>query len=284
VLTDALSVLPKALFLSLLVLVGNPLVVMTVMGLSGYTKKTSFKAGIAGAQISEFSFILLLLANQTGHIDTEVLSLITVVALITIAVSTYIIIYSDPLYNAFEKYLSLFERHKVRADNDSGERFELVLFGYHKGGREFLRVFQQLKKSHVVVDYDPGVIDFLERHHTRFVYGDATDLELLAEINLQYAKLIASTITDFPTNTFLANWLAANNRRAVFICTADTIEQAAELYSIGASYVMLPHYIGSEKIGAFIKKSGLKKSEFRKYRDAHLAYLQSHYDAQPTEL
>ena len=41
---------------------------------------------------------------------------------------------------------------------------------------------------------------------------------------------------------------------------------------------MLPHYIGSEKIGAFIKKSGLKKSEFKKYREKHLAYLQSHYE------
>jgi Kef-type K+ transport system membrane component KefB len=283
ILQNVIAIMPKALILSAIVLVCNPIIVMTVMGLSGYTKKTSFKAGIAGAQISEFSFILLLLANKQGQISTEVLSLITLVALITIAVSTYIIIYADPLYNLFERYLSMFERHKVHSDHDRGEKFELVLFGYQKGGREFLRVFQQLKRSHIVVDYDPSVIDILENNHDRYIYGDATDLELLNEIHLVHAKLVVSMITDFVTNQFLNNWLAANNPHAVYICTADTIEQAAELYSLGAAYVMLPHYIGSEKIGAFIKKSGLKKSEFKRYREKHLAYLQTHYQEFTTD-
>lgn len=272
------AILPRALFLSVLVLVGNPIIVMTIMGLSGYTKKTSFKAGIAGAQVSEFSFIMLLLANQQGQVSTEVVSLITVVALITIAVSSYVIIYADPIYNKLEKYLGVFERKKLHGDNERREHFELVLFGYHKGGREFLDIFKQLKKSYVVVDYDPDVIDILESKQYRYVYGDVTDLELLGEINLDTSKLVVSMITDFPTNQFLANWLAAHNPHAVYICTADTIEQAAELYSLGVAYVILPHFIGTEKIGNFIKHSGLKKSEFKHYREKHLAYLQTHYE------
>lgn len=278
ILADVVSILPRALFLSALVLVGNPLIVMTIMGLSGYTKKTSFKAGIAGAQVSEFSFILLLLANQLGQVSNEVLSLITVVALITIAVSSYVIIYSDQLYNLLEPYLTIFERRKVRSEHERTEHFDLVLFGYQKGGGEFLSVFEQLKKPYVVVDYDPEVIDILESKHTRFVYGDATDLELLSEINLETSKLIVSMITDFPTNQFLSNWITNHNSGAVYICTADTLEQAAELYTLGAAYVILPHYLGTEKIGAFIKKSGLKKSEFKQYREKHLAYLQTHYE------
>jgi Trk K+ transport system NAD-binding subunit len=278
ILSDVMAILPRALMLSALVLVGNPIVVMIIMGLSGYTKKTSFKTGIAGAQVSEFSFILLLLANQLGQVTTEVLSLITVVALITIAVSSYVIIYSDQLYAIFERYLALFERHKVRSEHEHTEHFDLVLFGYHKGGAEFLHVFEQLKKPHVVVDYDPDVIDQLETKQSRYVYGDATDQELLNEINLETSKLVVSMITDFPTNQFLANWLNNHNPNAVFICTADKIEQAAELYGQGAAYVILPHYLGSEKISAFIKKSGLKKSEFKQYREKHLAYLQTHYE------
>jgi Kef-type K+ transport system membrane component KefB len=278
VLSDVVSILPRALLLSAVVLVGNPIVVMTIMGLSGYTKKTSFKTGIAGAQVSEFSFILLLLANQLGQVSNSVLSLVTVVALITIAVSSYVITYSDQLYTFFERYLSLFERHKVRSEHEHTEHFDLVLFGYHKGGRDFLHVFEQLKKPYVVVDYDPDVIDTLEAKQNRYVYGDATDLELLSEINLETSKLVVSMITDFPTNQFLANWLAAHNPRTVFICTADSLEQAADLYSQGVAYVILPHFLGTEKIGAFIKRSGLKKSEFKQYREKHLAYLQTHYE------
>jgi Kef-type K+ transport system membrane component KefB/Trk K+ transport system NAD-binding subunit len=275
---DVMKILPQALFLSALVLIANPIIVMTIMGLSGYTKKTSFKTGIAGAQVSEFSFILLLLANQLGQVSNAVLSLVTVVALITIAVSSYVIIYSDQLYALFERYLALFERHKVHSKREHTEHFDLVLFGYHKGGREFLSVFEQLKKPFVVVDYDPDVVDILEAKQIRYVYGDASDMEMLSEINLETSKLIVSMITDFPTNQFLANWLAAHNPHAVFICTADTIEQAAELYGLGVTYVILPHFLGTEKIGAFIKHSGLKKSEFKQYREKHLAYLQTHYE------
>lgn len=273
------EVWPQALILSSLVLIGNPLIVMTVMGLSGYTKKSSFKVGIAGAQVSEFSFILLLLANKMGQISDSALSLVMLTALFTIAVSTYVIIYSDQLYAVFEKYLRLFERQKVRIEHERVPHYDLVLIGYQKGGNEFLKVFRQLHHSHIVIDYDPAIIDTLEHNDVNYLYGDVTDPELLNEIDLERSKLIVSNISDIPTNQFLLTWLEKHNPNAVFICSADTIEQAAELYSLGAAYVLLPHYIGSEKIGAFIKKSGLKKSEFKKYREKHLAYLQSHYSA-----
>lgn len=277
-LAQVVEVLPHAVLFSILVGLLNPLIVMSVMGLSGYTKKTSFKAGLTGAQVSEFSLILLLLAFNQGHISQEITSLITVVAFITIAVSTYTITYADSLYEIFERYIRMFERKIVHEKKETRHHYELALLGYQKGGYEFVRVFKQLKKPYVVVDYDPSVIDTLEHKQIDFVYGDVTDLELLEEVNLEHTKLIVSTITDFPTNAFLSKWLEKENPNSVFICNADTIDEAAELYSIGAEYVMLPHYIGSEQIGSFIKKSGLKKSEFKKYREKHLAYLQDHYD------
>jgi Trk K+ transport system NAD-binding subunit len=155
--------------------------------------------------------------------------------------------------------------------------YELVLFGYQRGGHEFVKVFKNLKKKYVVIDYDPAAIDDLERHHIDYLYGDATDVELLEEAGLDHAKMVVSTITDHETNRFLVSLVERINPHCVIITHADTVEQAAELYELGAGYVMMPHYIGSEKIGAFIKKSGFKKSEFRKFREKHLAYLQSHY-------
>lgn len=272
------NILPRAGILSLLVLVANPIIVMTVMGLGGYTKKTSFKTGLAGAQVSEFSLILLLLANKLGHVNQEVLSLVTVVGLITIGISTYLILYSDKLYVLFERYLGLFERRKLKEGRESKKHFELVLVGYQKGGEEFLKVFKQLGRPYVVVDYDPTAIDILERSDAEYLYGDITDPEMLEEINLEHSKLIVSTITDMAINSMMADWLEHNNPGAVFIATADNTEEAAELYGKGVAYVILPHYIGSEKISAFIKRNGFNKTEFKKYREKHLAYLQSHYD------
>ena len=122
------------------------------------------------------------------------------------------------------------------------------------------------------------MIDVLDNNNESYMYGDVTDPELLEELNLEHAKLVVSTITDLSTNMQIAKWLEKNNPHAVYIATADTAEEAAELYEQGASYVVLPHYIGSEKISSFLKKNGLSKTEFRHYREKHLLYLQTHHE------
>lgn len=272
--------LPAILLGSFIVIVLKPLVVLIIMGLMGYTKRTSFKAAIAMAQVSEFSLIFVVLGNKQGLVSNDLVSVLTFVTLISIAVSTYLILYADKLFLLFERDLSLFERRKHHFERESRHRFDLVLFGYQKGGHEFVKVFKGLKKPFVVIDYDPEVIDILEAQHVNYIYGDAGDIELLEEVSLDKTKLIVSTISDHETNVFMTKLLSEINPHAVIILHADTVEEAAELYELGASYVVIPHYIGSEKIGAFIRKSGLKKSEFKKYREKHLAYLQTHYDVE----
>ncbi|HEX9679421.1 MAG TPA: cation:proton antiporter [Candidatus Saccharimonadales bacterium] len=277
-LSNILGNLPHALLLALFVLVGNPLIVIMIMGVLGYTKKTSFKAGLAVAQISEFSLVLILLGRDLGNISEDIVSLITLVALITIAASTYMILYSDELYKLTEKYLKLFERRKVRYDQESAAQYSIVLFGYKKGGAEFIRTFKQMNKPFVVIDYDPEVIDHLDHRGMNYIYGDALDLELLEEAGVNHAKLVVSTITDHNTNKILLEQVVKLNKRAVLICQSDTPKDAAELYQLGATYVMMPHYIGSEQIGNFIKKKGLSKVEFNKFRQKHIADLESHYE------
>lgn len=271
------KIIPLIVFSSLVVVIFKPLVVLILMGLLGYTKRTNFKTAVAMGQVSEFSLVLIILANQQGLIATRLVSAVTLIALITIAVSTYLTLYNEQIYRILEKSLALFERERPRFDRESRHHYEMVLFGYNKGGHEFLKVFESLKKSFTVVDYDPEAIESLEHHKAHFLYGDATDIELLEEIGLDKSRLVVSTITDDETNTFLVRLLGEINPRCVVIVHADTAEQAQALYDLGASYVMLPHYIGSEKIGAFIKRNGFSKREFKRYRERHLAYLHSQY-------
>lgn len=271
------SEIPIVLALSLIVILLKPLIVMAIMGIQGYTKNTSFKAGINLSQISEFSLVLVVLAYQQNLVRPELVTIITLVALITIAYSAYAITYSNQLYILLEKRLVMFERKRKKVDRTKTVKYDMILFGYNRGGQEFIRVAKSMNKKYVVVDYDPEVAEVLVEKDVPLVYGDATDPELLEELNLPYAKMIVSTVSDHQTNLFLAHYLEQINPSAVFICNADTAQQASELYEEGTSYVMMPHYIGSEKIGSFIKRNGYNKSEFRKFRENHLKYLETHY-------
>ena len=272
-LNNLVSAIVPAIVFSLLVIIVKPFIVLTTMGIMGYTKRTSFKTAISLAQISEFSLVFSVIATSEHLVPAAVGAIITLVAIMTIAASTYLIQYDDKLFNLLEGQLRLFERKVVKDELKRTSNYPLVLFGYHRGGHEFIRTFQGMHKRFVVVDYNPEVIESLERQHIHYLYGDATDIELLEEISIQDSKLVVSMITDFSTNQTLLTHLRHDNEKAVFICHADDYDEAAALYKLGATYVMLPHFIGSEQISNFIKRKGLSHEAFDTYRQKHLINL-----------
>lgn len=262
-----------ALILSLVVIVIKPVIVMTCLVLFGYTKRTSFKTAINLSQISEFSIILITLAYSSGLVGDSLTAIITIVAIVSIATSTYLMQYDNKILTKLEKRFRFFRESINREEEKVIRGHDLILFGYKKGGHEFVKTFRQMRKKYIIVDYNPLVIESLERQHLPFVYGDATDLELLHEIGVKQAKLIVSTITDFSTNEQLIRHIHRINPHTVIVCHADNYEEATALYRHGATYVMLPHYIGSERISAFIRKHGTDHKAFNNYRQKHLLNL-----------
>ncbi len=270
---DLSAVLVPAVILSALVICFNPIIIASTLGLLGYTRKISFKVGIGMAQISEFSLVFAILAERQGRLSSETLSILAMVGLITIAVSTYMITYADQIYGFLEDHFKMFERKKAQVSQTEAADYPIVMFGYKKGGSDYVKTFKSMRKKFVIIDYDPQVIDEIERHKYHYIYGDATDIELLDEVGIESAKLIVSTIADHETNSFLVGHVHSINQSAVIICHSDTAEQSLELYEKGASYVIMPHTIGSEKISSFIKRKGLKNSEFEKFREKHVSSL-----------
>lgn len=256
--------------LAVIMLVGKPFLVLSSLGSQRYTKLTSFKAAVHLTQVSEFSIIFVGLAASKHVVSQDIVALITLVAFITIGISSYFTKHADGLYRVFERPLRHFERSSASEPHQHSALYPIILVGYHKGGHEFLKTFRDMKQRYLVVDYDPEIIESLETQGIRHAYGDATDAEFLTEINVGRAQLVVSTMTDIATNLLLLEYIRRRNQKSSFICHANNYEEAATLYEHGASYVSLPHYIGSERISSFIKRHGLDHDALAQYRDKHL--------------
>lgn len=280
VLENFSQLLIPALVLSLFVLIGNPIIVIVLMNLLGFKRKTGFLAGLTVAQISEFSLILATLGFSVGHLSQEVLSLITLVGLITITGSTYFILYSEKIYPRVEKVLKLLELRKSNkeAARGSDEVFDLVLFGYDRVGRDFVSVFQKLEKKFVVVDFNPDSIKRLEQESIPFRFGDAEDVEFLDDLGLAQIKLSVSTIPDFETNLLLTKRIKELNPKAIAIAISHDVREAQELYDAGASYVIMPHYLGAQYATHLISRLGLDTNAFIEEKEKHLSYLGRKYE------
>ncbi|MBL7100540.1 MAG: cation:proton antiporter [Nanoarchaeota archaeon] len=261
---------------SAFILIGNPLIVMVLMGWLGYTSRNSFLAGLTVAQISEFSLILIALGVKVGHLTNEILSFVTAVGLITIAGSTYMIHHADKLYNYLSKYLVVFERSGKKIDEYKYHKhwdYDIILFGCDCTGYYLLESLKKIKKKLLVVDYNPETITDLAKEGVDCRYGDASDSELLDELNLSKAKIVISTIPDLNTNLLLTHKIRESNKKTIIIAVSHQIDEAMELYDKGATYIIMPHFLGGHHASMIVSKHGLNISKFLEEREKHILSL-----------
>jgi len=267
--------LPIAVF-SIFILVGNPLIVMVLMGLLKYTKRNSFLAGLTVAQISEFSLILVALGVRVGHLSNEILSFVTAIGLTTIFGSTYLIMHANKIYPRISKLLGIFERRGRKVDEHiyhKGKHYDVILFGYDRIGFSLLEPIKKINKKFLVVDYDPQKITDLAKEGYECRYGDANDPEMLNELDFSGAKMVVSTISDIETDLMLIKKVRKHNKKAIIIIVSYNIREAIKLYESGATYVVMPHFLGGEYASTLIHKHGINLNEFLKEKTKHMGHL-----------
>lgn len=196
---------------SLFVLFGNPLIVMAIMGYMGYRKRTGFLAGLTVAQISEFSLILAALGLSLGHLNQEVVGLITLVGLITISASTYMILYSHQIYERYSRFLSIFERRiPYREMNDAAEaekNIDILLVGLGRFGASVASNLAKRDCPFMAVDFDPEAVRRHSRDGYSVRYGDVENPEFVASLPLDKINWVVSTVRDSQINRMLLHGL-----------------------------------------------------------------------------
>ncbi len=186
-----------AIVLSLFVLIGNPLIVMAIMGYLGYRKRTGFLAGLTVAQISEFSLIFMGLGIAIGHVNDEALGLVTLVGLVTIALSVYMITWSHQIYDVLEPALGIFERRRPTREDAATEdatRHDFVIFGLGAYGLRIARGLRESGHSVLGVDFDPAALATWRAEGFEGRFGDATDPEYVAHLPLSGTRAVISAV------------------------------------------------------------------------------------------
>lgn len=204
--TDAFSQIIPALVLSAFVLIGNPLIVLIIMGVMGYPKKVSFRAGLTVAQISEFSLILVALGLSLGQVDESVLGLVTIVGVVTIGLSTYLILYSEQIYDRLAPALSIFERKQAAGVVDTealAHPYDAIVVGGGRFGGSIIQGLRDRNAVVFVVDHDPAVIRAIREAGFDCLYGDVGEPEFAAYLPLAEARSIVCAVPDPVTNLLM---------------------------------------------------------------------------------
>lgn len=238
------ELLPAAV-LSAFVLVGNPLIVMAIMGYMGYRKRTGFLAGLTVAQISEFSIVFVAMGIGLGHVDNSALALTTLVGLVTITLSTYLILYSGPLYQRLAPVLDCFERRQpfreMAIEKDGvPNAADAVIFGLGRYGLQLARRLQERGFRVLAVDFDPAVVQALTTEGLACRFGDAGNSDFLEHVPVMSARCVVSTLPDVQASLHLLRWLQKHGFTGQCILRAHTEHEGAVLLAAGADDVLYP--------------------------------------------
>jgi len=276
--------LGPALILSLFVLIGNPLIVMIIMGAMGYRKRTGFLAGLTVAQISEFSLILAAMGVSLGHIGTETMGLITLVGLVTIGVSTYMIIYSHYLYNHIARWLRLFERkvpHREQAGDDVADLQSpaAILFGLGRYGGDIAHGLCSQGWKVLGIDFDPEVVNDRTKEGLSVRYGDADDPEFLLLLPLQNTRWVISTSPERTVNLALIAALKLYEYTGKVAVRVHSTEDARTLSLAGADVILSPFTDGAKKAVDVIITSNSPGSGVYKGEQSHPYKIKNHKDS-----
>lgn len=235
-----------AAILSAFVLIGNPLIVMAIMGYMGYRRRTGFLAGLTVAQISEFSIVFVAMGISLGHVGVQALGLTTLVGVVTITLSTYMIMYSQELYARLGPWLALFERRRphreLAAEQQGGAEAapDVIVFGMGRYGERFAAKLVEAGFSVLGIEHDPERTEELRPRGIRVSYGDAQDPDYLETLPLDGVSWIVSTLPDLESNGALLQGLRQRRYQGDIAIVARDEAQGAALKQIGAPTVLYP--------------------------------------------
>jgi len=268
------SIIP-ALILSFFILIFKPILLYFTMRFLKYTRRSAYLAATTSGQVSEFGFILIFTAISTNYLFGSELAILTLVALITIIISSYIITYNEYFYR---KLLPLFKRFGKDAyskiNEDKLKNYPVWIFGYHRIGWKVCEALAEKKIKFAVIDFDPAAIAKLKHRGIPAFFGDVADVEFLDALPLHTAKLVLSTLPEADDQKILITNIRKRNEKCRIIGNLYHSDHLEELYHAGADYIMMPHLLGGQWISEVLQNHAWSKSTFKKMREAQKEEMQ----------
>ena len=240
----------EALIASVVLMIGNFWIMFYLIDREGFSVETSFLGSINMVQVSEFSLVVGALALHQDLIGDDVLGYLTLMALLTMTLSTYIITYNHTIYERLQPWFSRFESEDGIDEEPREYRDHAVTIGYDEITERALPLLEQRYGEVVVIDRKTEHIAELDAEgHYEHVFGDFRHHEVRKASGLGKAKFVLSSSVERDVNERL---LSEVRDDAIVFVEANRIDHAHALYEAGAAYVIMEAYLSGEKLGEYL--------------------------------
>ena len=249
---DLLAYWLEAVVASVVLMVGNFWIMFYLIDREEFSVETSFLGAINMVQVSEFSLVVGALAVTQGYIGTDVLGYLSLMALLTMSVSTYIIDYNHTIYSYVQPWFERFESDE-KGDVDLAQYTDhAIAIGYDEITERVLPRLEAEFGDVVIIDRRTDHVEALEEEgRYDSIYGDFRHSEIRKEANLKAASFVLSSTVQPEVNKAL---LSEVDEEATVFVEAERIDDARELYDRGATYVVMSTYLNAEGLSGYLER------------------------------
>jgi CPA2 family monovalent cation:H+ antiporter-2 len=253
------------------VMVGNALVWTAVVRLFGQPIWVALLVGVGLAQIGEFSFILIRVARDAGHVSDGVYQATLAASLISI------------LGNAFVMRVvprALSRTGLLRPEGDAGARPApaargpfVVLCGFGRVGSAVAEALETFGARYAAIELDPDIVRNLRLRGVPCWFGDASGRRLLEAAGADRADLVVVALPDIERAHLTVRTLRHMNPRVPILARAHHPAGHDLLVDAGATEVIQPEM----EAASTLIRHALRRLDLP--RDQVLAYLERFREA-----
>jgi CPA2 family monovalent cation:H+ antiporter-2 len=222
------------------ILVAKTLATAVPAALAGFPPRTGLLAGVAIAQVGEFSFVLGARGVEARLLDSRDHQTFLAAAVATMAVTPLV---SAVLPAGLERLgrragLSRWLRDTAPDEVESQATGHVVIAGYGLNGRNLAAALEECGVPHVVLELNPQTVRSELARGVDIRYGDCTRAAVLEHAGVERARALVIAISD-PASTRrsvnVARGLAPGVR---IIVRTEHVAEVEELEALGADEVV----------------------------------------------
>jgi CPA2 family monovalent cation:H+ antiporter-2 len=248
-----------------LVVVGQWLIWTVVCLLFRQPLSTALLVGVGLAQIGEFSFILVQVARQAGHVGADVYSATLTASLVTILINAALV----RLVPRWIGPARLDERRGPALGLPSVGVLEghVVLCGFGRVGSAIGEALETFNVPYIAIETDPDIVKSLRARKVPAVFGDAAQRVILAAAQANHAALVILAIPENERARQAVRRIRAFNPTVQILARVHDLAWRARLLEAGAAEVIQPE----EEAASTLIRHALERLSLP--REQVLAYL-----------
>jgi CPA2 family monovalent cation:H+ antiporter-2 len=269
--------LPILIVLVLFIVVGKAVIRTGVVWLFGEPLSIAALVGVGLAQIGEFSFVLVQVARNAGHVGHDIYNAILAASLLTILINAALMRAGPGWVGRLRLGRGSLHRPRTAWASEAGPPSgHIVLCGFGRVGSAIGEAFDSFEQPYVVIEPDAGIIRGLRERGVPCVFGDATRRRVLERAGAAGATLVVVALPEINRTNMVVRNVRTLNRDAPVLVRCHDSAALDVLHGAAATEIIQPEV----EAAATLIRHALRRLALP--QDRVLAYLDRFHRAMVT--